>query len=39
MASDGLPVQVACRVLEVSESGYYDRRGRALLLGQSVTPG
>ena len=29
MASEGLPVQLACRVLEVSESGYYDWRGRA----------
>jgi hypothetical protein len=23
MAADGLPVQVACRMLQVSESGYY----------------
>jgi putative transposase len=29
MASEGLPVQLACRVLGVSESGYYARRGRA----------
>jgi putative transposase len=29
MASEGLPVQLACRVLEVSEAGYYDWRGRA----------
>ena len=28
MAREGLPVQVACRVLEVSESGYYDWRNR-----------
>ncbi|MCH7670129.1 MAG: IS3 family transposase [Acidobacteria bacterium] len=28
MASEDLPVQMACRVLEVSESGYYARRGR-----------
>jgi transposase InsO family protein len=28
MASEGLPVQVACRVLGVSESGYYARRKR-----------
>ncbi len=25
----GLPAQLACRVLEVSESGYYARRSRA----------
>jgi putative transposase len=29
MAQHGLPVQLACRVLEVSESGYYARRSRA----------
>ena len=29
MAQEGLPVQLACRVLEVSESGYYARRSRA----------
>ncbi len=29
MAEQGLPVQLACRVLEVSESGYYARRSRA----------
>jgi putative transposase len=28
MASEGLPVQVACRVLNVSESGYYEWRRR-----------
>ena len=28
MATEGLPVQLACRVLEVSESGYYARRSR-----------
>jgi hypothetical protein len=28
MASEGLPVQVATRVLGVSESGYYEWRGR-----------
>ena len=28
MASEGLPVQVACRVLKVSESGYYEWRSR-----------
>ncbi len=28
MAQHGLPVQLACRVLEVSESGYYARRSR-----------
>ena len=29
MARRGLPVQLACRVLEVSESGCYARRSRA----------
>jgi hypothetical protein len=29
MAAEGLPVQLACRVLEGSESGYYARRSRA----------
>ena len=29
MATEGLPVLLACRVLEVSESGYYARRSRA----------
>src|SRR5919202_4275274 len=29
MAAEGLPVQLACRVLEVSESGYYAWRKRA----------
>lgn len=29
MAAEGSPVQVACRVLGVSESGYYEHRGRA----------
>ena len=28
MASEDLPVQMACSVLGVSESGYYPRRGR-----------
>ena len=28
MAADGLPVQASCRMLEVSESGYYARRSR-----------
>ena len=28
MASEGLPVQLACRVLGVSEAGYYDWRSR-----------
>ncbi len=29
IASERLPVQVACRVLQVSESGYYAWRSRA----------
>jgi transposase InsO family protein len=29
MAGEGLPVQVACRVLEVSESGYFAWRSRS----------
>jgi transposase InsO family protein len=29
MAGEGLPVQRACRLLKVSESGYYEARGRA----------
>ena len=29
MAAEGLPVQLACRVLAVSESGNYVRRSRA----------
>jgi putative transposase len=29
IASEGLPVQLAARVLGVSESGYYEWRGRA----------
>jgi hypothetical protein len=28
IAADGLPVQLATRVLDVSESGYYEWRGR-----------
>jgi transposase InsO family protein len=28
MAAEGIPVQVACRVLDVSVSGYYDWRSR-----------
>ena len=30
MASEKLPVQLACRVLNVAESGYYDWRSRPL---------
>ena len=29
IAAHGLPVQLACRVLNVSEFGYYARRSRA----------
>jgi putative transposase len=29
MAGEGLPVQLACRVLGVSESGYYESRTHA----------
>ena len=28
MAAENLPVQVACRILGVSESGYYEHRKR-----------
>ena len=28
MAAEGLPVQVCCRVLEVSQAGYYAWRSR-----------
>ena len=28
IVAEGLPIQTACRVLGVSESGYYARRGR-----------
>lgn len=28
IVADGLPIQTACRVLGVSESGFYARRGR-----------
>ena len=39
MAAEKLPVQVACRVVGVSESGYYEWRGRALPSGRSAMPG
>ena len=29
MAAEHLPVQLVCRVLDISESGYYDRKTRA----------
>ena len=29
MAAEGLPAQTACRLLSVSESGYYEWRRRA----------
>lgn len=29
MADEGLPVQLVCRVLDISELGYYDRKNRA----------
>ena len=29
IAAEGLPVQLACTVLGVSESGFYERRKRA----------
>jgi putative transposase len=29
MAAEGIPVQVACRVLDVSTSGYYNWRSRS----------
>lgn len=29
IAAEDLPVQVACRVLSVSESGFYEHRDRA----------
>jgi putative transposase len=31
MASEDLPVQLACRVLGVAESGYYEWRSRPVL--------
>lgn len=29
MAAEHLPVQLVCRVLDISESGYYERKTRA----------
>lgn len=37
MAAQRLPVQLACRVLDISESGFYDRRTRAPSQRRSAT--
>jgi putative transposase len=39
MAAEKLPVQVCCRVLEVSESGYDAWRNRPLQPGRCAMPG
>lgn len=39
MAGELLPVQPACRILDVTESGYYAWRARRRRPGRSVTPG
>jgi putative transposase len=39
MATERLPVKLACRVLKVSESGYYARRSRPPSVRSVGTPG
>jgi hypothetical protein len=39
MAGEGLAVQMAARVLDVSESGYYEFRSRGPSARRSVTRG
>ena len=39
MVGEKIPAQVACRVLAVSESGYYERLKRARLSAPCGTPG
>lgn len=38
MAAEGLAVQLACRVLAVSESGYYARRTRGRAVDSGLLP-